>query len=846
MNHVLANLDSVMRDGVKLLQISGNMRLETLLEFIDSKFHNNTLQIQTFAHHASLPFTYQNPSNHASPIVQKTNQNDDIQEMKTMMKKLIDLQVNQHSAVRPPYQNRQRICNVCNKTGHTGDKCYLTKTCFICNQKGHISRNCTANTTPPGQSQGNVSTNAGKTREDLNENIQSNSFQKIKSVERILVNTVICGVNVLFLYDPGSEYTILLRVLYDSLPSKPPLLSIDSCGVGIDNSKFTFDGVAYLNIDFYREDGSCYTLPYETVLVSSNVSQPIFGIHTEYKFKAVERNHENKELLLHTKDSQKIKINYLQETKSGINSAYIQVARATIIRDNEINFVKSKVKGYTKDIGNDSLFVFEGSEDIENVKFNDFKIEGLNSTVQVQVFNNSGCDIKLKKGEKIGVLNKVEIVESVDAVSVAECSVSENYSVGDLMTSTEREKFDLIINNYKSFMDKRPITEPCKIPIEHSINLVDDVPVSLPPRRIPISIRNEVKEKISDLLKRDIIEPSSSPYGAPLVPVLKRNGNVRLYFDYRQLNAKTIPNKYPIRRPNDIFGKLKSAKVFSVIDLKNGYYHIPVKAKDRCKTAFILPWCKMQFKRMSVGLLGAPFTFSEGIDFVIHDIDEFCDGFFDDMIVFSDSVSEHLKHLEIVFKKLADYGLSINYYKCQFIQRSVKFLGHIITSEGLFPSSENSGKILNFVVPTDKDKLRSFLGMASFYKNFIENFSTLAAPLFYLTKQNIPFLWTEECENSFNKIKNSLESPTFLSYPDCEKPFILQVDASGQGLGYVLSQEKNGKLLPVKFGGRVLSNSEKRYDATNRELLAVYYSVKQNEVYLFRNTFYVYTPIINL
>ena len=185
MNHVLANLDSVMRDEVKLLQISGNMRLETLLEFIDSKFHNNTLQIQTFAHHASLPFTYQNPSNHASPIVQKTNQNDDIQEMKTMMKKLIDLQVNQHSAVRPPYQNRQRICNVCNKTGHTGDKCYLTKTCFICNQKGHISRNCTANTTPPGQSQGNVSTNAGKTREDLNENIQSNSFQKIKSVERI-------------------------------------------------------------------------------------------------------------------------------------------------------------------------------------------------------------------------------------------------------------------------------------------------------------------------------------------------------------------------------------------------------------------------------------------------------------------------------------------------------------------------------------------------------------------------------------------------------------------------------------------------------------------------------------
>ena len=566
----------------------------------------------------------------------------------------------------------------------------------------------------------------------------------------------------------------------------------------------------------------------------------------------VERNHESKELILHPKDTTKaVTLTYLQERKSGVNSAFIQVAKTTIIKDNELSFIKSKVKGRTKDFDNGKMFIFEGCYSDKDIDIADVKLDSIeNNSMSVPMLNRSGSDVRLKKGEIVGYLNSVEAVEENG------CNMSDELFVSTLdlkrealMSDEEQGQFNSIFNKYRTCIDNTPVTEPCRIPIEHRIDLIDDKPISLPARRIPYNIKNEVKEEVQKLIEKNVIEHSSSAYSAPLVPVVKKDGSIRLCFDYRQLNAKTIPSKYPIPRPDEIFDKLRNAQVFSVIDLKNGYYHIPIRKEDRHETAFILPWCKLQFTRMSQGLLGAPFTFSEGIDYVIADLEEFCDGFFDDLIVFSTSVEEHLKHLEKLFDRLAKFRLHINYTKCQFVQSEVRFLGHLITSKGLLPSPANTDKILRFARPTNIDQLRSFLGMASYYKIFIENFSIVAAPLFSLTKKDNQFLWTDQCDTSFQYIKTSLENPNILTQPDCSKPFVLQTDASGQGLGFVLSQDKDGKLLPVRFGGRVLTETEQRYDATNRELLAVFYSVKQNEVYLFRSKYVVYTdhkPLVYL
>ena len=240
---------------------------------------------------------------------------------------------------------------------------------------------------------------------------------------------------------------------------------------------------------------------------------------------------------------------------------------------------------------------------------------------------------------------------------------------------------------------------------------------------------------------------------------------------------------------------------------------------------------------MAQGLLGAPFTFTESVMFLLRDFIEFCDGFFDDVIIFSETIEEHLIHLEKVLNKLAEYGIFINFEKCQFAMNSVSFLGHNISDKGILPTVQNLQKILDFSLPKDADHLRSFLGMCSFYKKFVPDYSNLVAPLFELLRKNAKFIWSEECNKNFGLLKEKLQKSPVLISPDFKKPYIIQTDASNKSLGYVISQEVDNELRPIKFGGRVLSKSELNYDTTTKELLAIYFCVKQNEVYLMNSNF---------
>ena len=295
-------------------------------------------------------------------------------------------------------------------------------------------------------------------------------------------------------------------------------------------------------------------------------------------------------------------------------------------------------------------------------------------------------------------------------------------------------------------------------------------------RRIPYHFRDKVEEKVDDLIEKNFVEYSD----APLVSVMKENGDIRLY---RKLNEKTIPTKFPIPPPDEIFDKLNNKKVFCVLDLKNDYYHIVIRPEDRHKTAFSLPWYKLQFIRMAQGLLGAPFTCTESVVFLLRDFIEFCDGFFDDVIIFSETIEEHLIHLEKVLNKLAEYGMFINFEKCQFAMNSVNFLGHNISDKGILPTVQNLQKILDFSLPKDADHLRSFLGMCSFYKKFVPDYSNLVAPLFELLRKNAKLIWSEECNKNFELLKEKLQKSPVLISPDFKKPYIIQTDASNKGLG---------------------------------------------------------------
>ena len=222
------------------------------------------------------------------------------------------------------------------------------------------------------------------------------------------------------------------------------------------------------------------------------------------------------------------------------------------------------------------------------------------------------------------------------------------------------DKIRGLISAYRNRIAEIPISVPADVPIEHTIELRDNTPVSTQPRRIPYSQREEIQKKIDELIENDFVEPSRSPYGAGVIPVLKRDGTLRICVDYRALNAKTIPRPFPIPRCDDLLEKIGGAKFFSVIDLKNGYFHIPIKEQDRYKTAFVLPWTKLQWKRLPQGLIGAPFTFAEVIVFVFQDLDAFVIAYFDDILIFSKDEESHVKHVEIVLDRLIKHNLRIN------------------------------------------------------------------------------------------------------------------------------------------------------------------------------------------
>ena len=265
------------------------------------------------------------------------------------------------------------------------------------------------------------------------------------------------------------------------------------------------------------------------------------------------------------------------------------------------------------------------------------------------------------------------------------------------------------------------------------------------------------------------VEPFRSPYGANIIPVVKKDGNVRLCIDYRKLNAKTIVTPFPIQRIDDLLEKFKDAKIYSVIDLKNGYFNVPVRKKDRHKTAFILPNLKLQWRRMPQGLVGAPFTFAELIVFLFEDLGTFVVAYFDDICILSTNAAEHMQHVKIVLERLAKYGMHINKKESQWFKTEVDFLGHRITASGILPVSRKIDEVASFMSPINVSQLRGYLGLFSYYRKFIHKFAEKAAILYDLLKKNTKFVWNDKCEASFQYLKEALTNPELLIYPDFRK-----------------------------------------------------------------------------
>ena len=386
----------------------------------------------------------------------------------------------------------------------------------------------------------------------------------------------------------------------------------------------------------------------------------------------------------------------------------------------------------------------------------------------------------------------------------------------------------------EEFEDVFPPELPSGLPpvrgVGHSIRVeLGSTPPSRPMYRLSPTELDEVKAKVSDLLEKGFIEPSSSPYGAPILFVAKKDGSLRMVQDYRYLNKITIKDSYPLPRIDDLLDRISGAKYFSSLDLTSGYYQIRIPEEDVPKTAFKTPMGLFQFKVLCFGLTNAPATFQAAMDKMLGDfINDFVVVYLDDIMIYSKTLEDHEKHLRAVLERLREHKFYANLKKCDFMKSEVAFLGHIISADGIKVDPKKVQAVSEWDVPRDVRGVRSFLGLANYFRRFIQGFSKMVAPLTNLTKKDNSFVWTSECQDAFEKVKYSLTQAPVLVSPTRDKPYEVVSDASGIGLGAVLLQDGR----PVAFESRKLSGAEQNYTVTEQEMLGVVHALQRWRCYL--------------
>eukprot|EP00833_Pecoramyces_ruminatium_P004536 jgi/Orpsp1_1/1178568/evm.model.c7180000065884.1 len=332
-----------------------------------------------------------------------------------------------------------------------------------------------------------------------------------------------------------------------------------------------------------------------------------------------------------------------------------------------------------------------------------------------------------------------------------------------------------------------------------------------------------VKQFIDDNMAKGYIRISESPAAYPTLVVPKKTGDSRICNDYRKLNKITKRNAYPLPRIDQVFEALKGAKVFSKLDLKSAYNLVRIREGDEYKTAFNTKYGHFEYTVMPFGLTNAPACFQSFINSVLaEEINDCCQVYLDDIVIYSKSLEEHIGHVRKVLTKLIDNKLVAKLSKCEFHKVEIAFLGHVVGKFGLKTDPEKLAAVAEWPKPQNIRQMQSFLGFCNYYRKFIKNFAKLAKSLYKMTSKGHTFVWTPEREEDFEAIKQALVSPPVLMYPNYDKPFFVEVDASNYAIGGVLSQYgDDGALHPVYYYSKSLSKAEVNYSITEKELLAI-------------------------
>ncbi|CAB5199859.1 unnamed protein product [Rhizophagus irregularis] len=325
------------------------------------------------------------------------------------------------------------------------------------------------------------------------------------------------------------------------------------------------------------------------------------------------------------------------------------------------------------------------------------------------------------------------------------------------------------------------------------------------------------------MLRVGRIRPSYSPWASPVTLANKKSGTYRFCIDYRALNKVTKTDAYPLPRIDELLERYETSKWFTSMDLAAGFHQVEMDEEDKEKTAFVCSLGLFEFNVMPFGLKNAPATFQRLMNNVLYEfIGDFVEVYIDDIMIHSKNFEDHIIHVTKVLQKLREYNLVVKLKKSRFCEQQIEFLGHEIGKDGIKPNSKKVETISKIKEPQTLTELRSFLGLCSYYRRFIKDFSKRAKPLYKLLEKDVPYEWTDEQQDTFEWLKQCLTESPILSHPNFEKEFILITDASADGLGAILAQKNDkDKEVVIAYASRSTNKTERNYPITDLECLAI-------------------------
>lgn len=690
-----------------------------------------------------------------------------------------------------------------------------------------------------------------------------------------VVSVQIEGIYSKAILDSGSQVTLLYRSFYDRYLTHLPLTPISTLQIwGLSLADYPYDGYLSLKLEFLEADVGVTETIEALVLVCPDPvvkggASMLVGTNTPTVRRLLsccrERGGENfvSTFQIHPGFKRAFDEILVLPPDPDIHkrgTVWFTQAKPVTIQPGGV----ARVTGVPKFQGvlnTQAILVDSPDEPAEEPRFPDELLVrpelqasagAISKKIGVLVRNMSAREITLTRGTAIAHLFPVDVVSAplekkVEADSPGRLTPA-SFNFGDSPVSKVwQERLVGKMMERSEVFSLHEFDVGCSKNIQHSIRITDEKPFRERSRRLPPADVEALRQHLTQLKEAGIITESRSPYASPIVIVRKKNGKIRMCVDFRTLNRRTVPDQYTVPKIEDALACLSGSKWFSVLDLRSGYYQIPMNDSDKEKTAFICPAGFFQFERMPQGVTGAPSTFQRIMEQTVGDMNLLeVLVYLDDLIVFGSTLEEHEIRLLKVLDRLKEEGLKLSLDKCQFCQPSVTYVGHIISQDGVSTDPLKIEAVTTWPRPNTVTALRSFLGFCGYYRRFVRDYSRVAHPLNNLLSGYLPvgkkekgkqknlylnpsepfgWRWDEECEVAFEELKRRLTQAPVLAFANPQLPYVLHVDASKDGLGGVLYQDQGEGLRPVAFISRSLTPSEKHYPAHKLEFLALKWAV---------------------